>query len=64
VPIASHPSVQDDTAPRTDESGSAATHVGCGACRHDVARHDAISLRFCQATQAGALARHCICPAG
>jgi hypothetical protein len=34
----------------------------CAVCDHDLADHDAIGLRYCQATQAQALARKCICP--
>lgn len=33
----------------------------CVACGHDVVDHDAISDRYCRATQAQALARGCIC---
>ncbi len=33
----------------------------CDACRHDLDGHDAIGLRFCRATVAGALTRGCIC---
>jgi hypothetical protein len=36
--------------------------IGCDACGHPLASHDAISLRYCQATQAQALTRNCICP--
>ena len=35
---------------------------GCAVCPHPLAAHDAISLRFCQATQAGATTRGCACP--
>ena len=35
---------------------------GCSACPHPLAAHDAISLRFCQATTAGAATRGCVCP--
>lgn len=34
----------------------------CTVCAHDVAKHDSISLRFCEATQGLALSRSCICP--
>lgn len=34
----------------------------CTVCGHDVADHDPISRRYCQATQAHALSRRCICP--
>jgi hypothetical protein len=33
----------------------------CAVCEHDVVDHDAIGRRFCEATQAGALTRGCIC---
>jgi hypothetical protein len=33
----------------------------CVACSHELANHDAIGLRYCQATQAQALPRNCIC---
>jgi hypothetical protein len=36
----------------------------CAACTHDLDGHDAISQRYCQATQANALSRKCICPTG
>ena len=36
----------------------------CDVCAHDRAGHDAISLRYCQATQTNALSRLCICPKG
>jgi hypothetical protein len=35
---------------------------GCAVCPHDLAAHDAIALRFCQATQATATTRGCVCP--
>lgn len=34
----------------------------CTVCEHDLADHDPISLRYCQATQAQASSRGCICP--
>ena len=33
----------------------------CMVCKHDVAAHDPIGLRFCSATQSQALSRGCIC---
>ena len=33
----------------------------CAVCKHSMAWHDTIGLRFCAATQANALSRHCIC---
>ena len=38
-----------------------ATQAGCTVCDHDLARHDPIGRRFCDATQTQALSRHCIC---
>ena len=35
---------------------------GCAVCGHALETHDAISRRYCQATQTNALARRCICP--
>jgi hypothetical protein len=35
---------------------------GCAVCPHPLAGHDPISLRFCQATTAGASTRGCVCP--
>ena len=34
----------------------------CAVCDHELGAHDAISRRYCQATQAHALSRRCICP--
>jgi hypothetical protein len=34
----------------------------CAVCPHALAAHDAISLRFCHATQAAATTRGCVCP--
>jgi hypothetical protein len=34
----------------------------CAVCPHPLAAHDAISLRFCHATQAAATTRGCVCP--
>lgn len=34
----------------------------CTVCAHSLADHDPISQRYCQATQARALSRGCICP--
>jgi hypothetical protein len=33
----------------------------CDVCGHPMSAHDRISSRFCDATQAGALSRGCIC---
>ena len=46
-----------DTAPGTG------AEVRCAVCEHALADHDVISRRYCEATQANALPRNCICPA-
>jgi hypothetical protein len=33
----------------------------CGVCAHGLADHDRVGLRYCEATQTGALSRNCIC---
>jgi hypothetical protein len=33
----------------------------CAVCQHDLARHDAVGLRYCQASEARSLTRGCIC---
>jgi hypothetical protein len=33
----------------------------CAVCSHRLTDHDVIGLRYCQATQAQALPRNCIC---
>jgi hypothetical protein len=43
------------------EHGDTADQPLCAVCDHDLADHDPIGLRYCQATQAQALARKCIC---
>jgi len=37
------------------------SEAGCAVCPHRLADHDNIGQRFCQATQANALTRKCIC---
>ena len=44
-----------------DVSGEVDDRPRCAMCAHRLADHDAIGLRYCQATQAQALARNCIC---
>ena len=46
------------------EAGAVRERPLCAACTHDLDDHDAISQRYCQATQANTLSRNCICPAG
>jgi hypothetical protein len=36
-------------------------HPGCDVCLHPMSDHDAIGLRFCRATLAGAIPRGCVC---
>ncbi|WP_222263141.1 RGCVC family protein [Modestobacter marinus] len=47
--------------PATTERSSSAVAT-CAVCPHPVASHDAIGLRFCQATLNGAMSRGCVCP--
>ncbi len=35
----------------------------CSVCEHTLSSHDTIGHRFCQATEAHALSRNCICRA-
>jgi hypothetical protein len=42
----------------------AAAAPGCVACPHLRADHDAIGLRYCQATVSSALTRGCVCRVG
>ena len=48
-------------------SGTAEVDVldtaACPACPHPLETHDAIDLRFCRATTAGARSRGCTCAA-
>jgi hypothetical protein len=51
-----------DTEPgEHDVRGEAENLPRCTVCSHRLADHDAISLRYCQATQVQALPRNCIC---
>ena len=34
---------------------------GCDVCTHAISRHDHTAARYCDATQANALSRRCIC---
>jgi hypothetical protein len=45
----------------TPETKDADREQRCAVCDHNLSGHDAISDRFCHATQAGALTRNCIC---
>ena len=55
------------TAPSVTELPAPLEAGSCAVCPHALADHDRISLRFCQATGAGAVeavtARGCVCPA-
>lgn len=48
--------------PRVRESSGDVDPAACAVCAHRLTDHDAIGLRYCQATQAQALPRNCICP--
>jgi hypothetical protein len=43
------------------EAGEGEVKPRCDVCGHHLADHDPIGLRYCQATQAQALHRNCIC---
>jgi hypothetical protein len=51
--------VQSESAPV--EVSVEDTSARCAVCAHDLEAHDAIGRRFCEATQAQALSRTCIC---
>jgi hypothetical protein len=53
------PSLPTDVARALPPPADAAA---CAMCPHALAAHDAISLRFCRATQAHATTRGCVCP--
>jgi hypothetical protein len=47
---------------REREAGGEVSDLArCPMCSHRLTDHDAIGLRYCRATQAQALTRHCIC---
>jgi hypothetical protein len=49
--------------PIVDHRVEATAAERCPACPHAVAEHDAISLRYCSASQAMATSsRGCVCP--
>ncbi|HEY0400480.1 MAG: hypothetical protein JWQ37_1061 [Blastococcus sp.] len=52
------------TLPAPDVDTDAPVVAGaCAVCPHPLAAHDAISLRFCRATEASAATnRGCVCP--
>ena len=56
---------QTQTLPASDTAVDEALAAGaCAVCPHPLAAHDAISLRFCRATEAQAsTTRGCVCPA-
>ena len=47
--------------PEAEDRSAALAQTACGVCPHPLATHDAISLRFCRATQAQAATRGCVC---
>jgi hypothetical protein len=46
---------------QSDDVSADVGSVRCAVCDHDVDAHDAIGRRYCEATQAQALGRNCIC---
>lgn len=44
-----------------ESAGGGEEEARCVVCSHQRADHDPIGLRYCQATQAQALPRNCIC---
>jgi hypothetical protein len=53
------------TLPTSDNTAAVPLEAGaCAVCPHPLSAHDAISLRFCRATEAQAsTTRGCVCPA-
>lgn len=50
------------TASTTDTASDTGDgHERCPVCDHDLTAHDSVGQRYCLATQARALTRHCIC---
>lgn len=47
--------------PTTESAVEGQDEPRCVACSHQLTDHDPIGLRYCQATQAHALPRNCIC---
>jgi hypothetical protein len=56
------PTKPDTTEPDTTNDDSGPQDGVCGVCGHPLSAHDAISVRYCAATAAGALTRGCVCP--
>ena len=50
-----------DAPGNTSEPDEVTAEAGCAACPHPLADHDAIALRFCQASTAGGPTRKCLC---
>jgi hypothetical protein len=46
------------------EDAPTAAAPACAGCPHGIDAHDAIALRYCRATVAGALDRGCVCQTG
>jgi hypothetical protein len=44
-----------------DLTDGRAPELRCAACDHELARHDPVGLRYCQATEAQGRSRNCIC---
>ena len=56
-------STEGETATPGQSASAEASDEMC-ACGHLHAQHDAIAARFCVATIAGSLERHCVCARG
>ncbi len=54
------PALLDDRA----EDAATVAAPACAGCPHGIDAHDAIALRYCRATVAGALDRGCVCQTG
>jgi hypothetical protein len=49
------------TLTETEQKSDTTKDTQCPSCLHAVSSHDPIALRYCAATQRGALDRGCIC---
>jgi hypothetical protein len=58
------PTYTPDTAVHEAPTADTRAETACPACAHPLADHDAIGVRFCRATVAGAFERGCICRVG
>jgi hypothetical protein len=60
--MVSAPSFPAELAPDRALAVAPEAEGACAMCPHPLADHDAISLRFCRATEAQATTRGCVCP--